>query len=329
MSSLPKAIGGYFELELPTSEGHIYSNALKFQSARAAFYALLNAGKPNRVWMPKYICDSMLSPLHAAGIEIKFYDLTEQLGVSDAVALAAHDWLLYVNYFGVCTEQETILLKRFKPSQLVFDHAQAFYTPPQNCLATIYSPRKYFGVPDGGFLVTKLEITEPNELDKKSITRCMHLLQRLDCGAEPGYASFKKAEKSLKDIQPRKMSMLTNRLLVSIDYESIKNKRNANFRLMHQKLKKINGLKLDVCSIDGPMCYPLLFDDAAARQRLIANRIFVATYWPEVRERVNADSLECRLVEGCFPLPCDQRYAEAEMKRIVKCLTKTSERSEK
>jgi hypothetical protein len=30
-------IGGYFELELPESNGHFYSQALTFQSARAAF----------------------------------------------------------------------------------------------------------------------------------------------------------------------------------------------------------------------------------------------------------------------------------------------------
>jgi len=151
-----KPIGGYFELELPESNGHFYSQALKFQSARAAFYALLETGKPQRVWMPKYICDSMLLPLQALKIEIVFYDLTEQFCVCDSVQLSEKDWLLYVNYFGICSLQETQLLKRFNSNQLIFDHSQAFYAPPLDGLATIYSPRKFFGVPDDGYLITQL-----------------------------------------------------------------------------------------------------------------------------------------------------------------------------
>ena len=316
MNPLPKAIGGYFELELPPSVAHLYPDALRFQSARAALYALLKAGKPNRVWMPKYICESMYSPLCSLGIEIVFYDLTEQFNVADSVMLAADDWLVYVNYFGVCHEQELALLNRFNSSQIVFDHSQAFYLPPLNCLATIYSPRKFFGVPDGGYLISQISITKPKEIDKNSISRCMHLLQRLDSGPESGYEAFKKADISLNDIQPRQMSNLTSRLLSSIEYESIRNKRNANFHLIHEKFEHLNGLKINIKTINGPMCYPLLINNAAVKKRLQENRIFVATYWPGVQKRVGADSLEYQFVEKCLPLPCDQRYNSSDMQGI-------------
>jgi hypothetical protein len=316
MNLSTKAIGGYFELELPPPLAHLYPDALKFQSVRAAFYALLSAGKPKRVWMPKYICDSMFSPLYALGIEIVFYDLTTQFNISDSVTLEVDDWLLYVNYFGICNEQELALLKRFNPSQVIFDHAQAFYTPPLNCLATIYSPRKFFGVPDGGFLVTQIPVIKPIEIEEKSISRCTHLLQRLDSNPESGYEAFKKADLSLNDIQPRGMSNLTNRMLTSIDYEVIRNKRNANFHLLHEKFEKINELKINTEFINSPMCYPLLINDATIRQRLLANRIFVATYWPSVLERVSADSIEYLLIEKCLPIPCDQRYYYEDFIRI-------------
>ena len=42
------AIGGYFELELPPPRGERYPDALRYQSARAAFLALLLAGRPGR-----------------------------------------------------------------------------------------------------------------------------------------------------------------------------------------------------------------------------------------------------------------------------------------
>jgi hypothetical protein len=321
MNPLINPIGGYFELELPESSGHFYSQALKFQSARAAFYALIETGKPQRVWMPKYICDSMLLPLQALKIEVVFYDLNEQLGVCHSVQLSENDWLLYVNYFGMCNAQEVDLLKRFNPNQLIFDHAQAFYAPPRNCLATIYSPRKFFGVPDGGYLVTELPVIEPETIDTQSVSRCTHLLQRLDGDIAAGYKSFQTTEASFDDVLPRKMSTLTSKMLASFDYQVIKNKRNANFQFLHENFVQMNSLEIAIETIDGALCYPLLLEDLTTRSRLLENKIFVATYWADVKNRTDVDSLEWKLTEKCLPIPCDQRYDRNDLTNIVKCLT--------
>lgn len=314
---LPKAIGGYFELELPLQRKRLYPEAIRFQSARAAFYALLAEGRPNRVWMPKYICDSMLAPLKVTETEIVFYDIDSDLGVSNDVQIEESDWLLYVNYFGVCTTQEDRLLKRFNSLQLIFDHSQAFFSPPRDCLATIYSPRKFFGVPDGGLLLTSRPVIEPKEIDTNSVARCAHLLKRLDGMPELGYQDFKNAEETFCDMPSRRLSILTDRLLTSIDYDACKKQRNTNFHLLHDQLKHLNDLNLDMSRIDGPMCYPLLIDDAIIRERLQANRVFVPTYWPEVGSRVKPGAFDRSLLDKCLPLPCDQRYRQEDMTRII------------
>lgn len=306
---------------MPESNGHFYAQALKFQSARAGFYALLETGKPRRVWMPKYICDSMLLPLQVLKIEIVFYDLTEQFCIYDSVQLSENDWLLYVNYFGICSQQEAYLLKRFNSNQLIFDHSQAFYAPPIDSLATIYSPRKFFGVPDGGYLITQLPVIEPETIDAQSVFRCAHLLQRLDDDIPTGYQSFQTAEASFDDVLPRKMSMLTSKMLSSFDYQAIKNKRNANFQFLHEKLAQINSLKIVAEMIDGALCYPLLVEDLSTRLRLLENKFFVATYWTDVKNRTDVDSFEWKLTEKCLPIPCDQRYDRNDLTNIVKCLT--------
>lgn len=316
-NAISKAIGGYFELELPVTVYPLHQHAIRFQSARAAFHALLNVGRPQRVWMPKYICDAMLEPLHALGIEIIFYDLDQRLSVAESVTLAPQDWLLYVNYFGLCGEQEAQLLKRFNPSQLIMDHSQAFFARPQNCLATIYSPRKFFGLPDGGLLHTDLNVSAPEQLDSGSVARCTHLLQRLDTTAEAGYADFQRAEESLDDTQPRRMSSLSTRLLASIDHETIKQRRNTNFNFLHQRLQHLNDFDVDLTEIEGPLCYPLFIQGRSLRERLIAERIFIAAYWPEVMTRVRVNSIEYLMVNNCLPLPCDQRYSTSDLIRMV------------
>ncbi|MFC5694230.1 hypothetical protein ACFPU0_01500 [Pseudomonas sp. GCM10022186] len=305
-----EAVGGYFELELPSGTTGLYPEAFRFQTARASFHALLCAGRPRKVWMPHYICDSMLGPLDRAGIEVSFYSLNEDFSIKDEINLHPEDWLLYVNYFGVCSKRQREILEKFNSKQVVFDHSQAFFAPPLDCLATLYSPRKFFGVPDGGLLITKLPIPEPEITDDGSIQRSLHLLKRLAGTPESGYADYQAAEKTLEDLQCRKMSALTERLLSSIDYESVRLRRNENFRYLHKELGLHNRLELEVEAVDGPLCYPFFKGLANLRETLIRERVFTPTYWAKCLSRLRSNSLECELVNNLYPIPCDQRYSE-------------------
>jgi hypothetical protein len=150
------------------------------------------------------------------------------------------------------------------------------------------------------------------------VGRCTHLLKRLDGRPEAGYQDFNNAEESFRAMQPRSLSLLTDRLLSSIDYDACKKQRSINFHFLHEELKHQNKLNLDMSRIDGPMCYPFLIDDATIRPRLQANRVFVSKYWPEVEGRVKLGSVEKKLLDRCLPLPCDQRYRQQDMERIIK-----------
>lgn len=315
-----KSIGGYFELELPRAGIDFHPGAHKFQSARAAFYALLLAGKPKKVWMPRYICDSMLAPLEKAHIEYDFYCLTDNFEIKDDLKLSEGEWLLYVNYFGVCANQQKQILDRFDPAQIVFDHSQAFFSKPLDCLATLYSPRKFFGVPDGGLLITEVPIETPLEIDEITILRTQHLLKRLVGSPESGYADYQISEKTLEDFSPKRMSALTEKLILSIDMDSVRLRRNENFALLHKTLGSANELTFHLDTIDGPLCYPFLAETKGLRSSLLQERIFVATYWPDVISRALDSSTEQTFVEHLLPLPCDQRYSETNMIRIIDCL---------
>jgi hypothetical protein len=309
------AIGGYFELELPDGN-EFYPDAIKFQSARAAFLALLQTGKPRRVWVPRYICNSMLAPLQMARIEYVFYGIDNNLEISDHVELRDNDWLLYVNYFGICSQQVDRVLSKFNPKQIIIDHSQAFFSPPRDCLATIYSPRKFFGVPDGGLLFSQMQISQSEQEDAGSFFRMVHLLKRLTETPESGYVDFQRAEASLQEIDMCRMSPLTQRILKGIDYPHAASRRNNNFNVLHELLGSSNNLPIEFTYINGPFCYPFLTERQHARELLIADRIFIPTYWPEVRYRDTCSDDERRLVQNLLPLPCDQRYSDHDMEII-------------
>lgn len=315
---IKEAMGGYFGLELPVTNRAYYPQAQAFQSARAAFLALLQAGRPAKVWIPWYLCESMLKPFYTLGIPLQRYAMDTSWQPGEDVQLAAEDWLLYVNYFGVNSPAVDKVLTRFSSQQVVMDNSQAFYAPPRDCLATLYSPRKFFGVPDGGYLLTTLAVELPEEIDDGSLERCTHLLKRLDGEPEVGYAYFSRAEASLENQPPKRMSELTTKLLHTIDYDGIRLRRLENFRELHAILGNLNRLKVECGENAGPMSYPFWPEQAGIRTELIAARVFIATYWREVVESSQAvPEFERSLAQGLLPLPCDQRYEPHELREVA------------
>ncbi|THF64144.1 hypothetical protein [Pseudothauera rhizosphaerae] len=313
------AIGGYFELELAQGTGEYHRNVLRYQSARAAFLALLRAGRPATIWMPWYVCDSMMEPPVMAGIPVRRYGLDAELQIVDAQP-GVNDWLLYVNYFGVCRRGVMETLRRFDSERIIIDNSQAFFNPAEDCLATIYSPRKFFGVPDGGYLATKLDMREPEEIDQGSIGRCTHLLRRLGDEPEKGYADFVAADSSLSGQEPKRMSRLTQTLLSHIPYGAIGAKRKENFALLHERLAASNGFPLDPREDEVSLCYPYLPRCGCDPEALRAKRIYVPRYWPKIAVSNVVPEFEVTLAQNTLFLPCDQRMTEKLMERMLQVL---------
>jgi hypothetical protein len=316
----PAEIGGYFSLEVPlrsSSLSNLRTNAYYFQSARAALAALLIEVKPKRIFLPFFICDAVLSSVQCAGVEFEFYALSQSLNVLEEVHLNDTDVLLYVDYFGVSSANVKQVLRRFNPRQVIIDCSQSYFAHYPAALACIYSPRKFFGVPDGGILQTDFPLHNSYEQDQDSLARSAHLLTRLAQGAQAGYAAFQWAEQSLNDPYPRTMSQLTQHLLAACDEEQGKQIRLRNFAYLHQALSEINQLNLQPEGSTVPLCYPLLIQNSELRPRLLQHGVFVATYWKDVLTRVDANSCEALMTHYCLALPIDQRYSETHMQVIV------------
>ncbi|REE20883.1 MULTISPECIES: hypothetical protein [unclassified Paraburkholderia] len=315
----PRAIGGYFELELPRAGATLHDDALRFQSSRAAFLALLRAVRPTAVWMPWYICDAMIEPLRMTGTPFKRYRLDAELRVQP-VDIAQGEWLVYVNYFGLCAQQVDDVLSRFPRERVVIDNAQALFARSADCLATLYSPRKFLGVPDGGYLVTRQPIAMPEAVDDASLLRSGYLLTRLAKDAEAGYSDYAAAEESLKHQEPLRMSALTQRLLAGVDYESVRARRAENFAYLHDKLQRYNRFTFRYDEDAAPLCYPFFGAPPGMREVLRAQRIYTPTYWPDIATAAGAPDFERRLPESTLCLPCDQRLTHSDLAPMVQHL---------
>lgn len=264
----------------------------------------------------------MVSPLIQEGQVYEWYQLDSSLNVPCSLELKDNELLLYVNYFGVCQKQVEKVLKNYPPAQVVLDYSQAFFDPPKlDALATIYSPRKFFGIPDGGMLLSRCDVSQPQVQDMGSLSRMTHLLRRMCQTPEHGYSDYIHAEDSLNDSTPMAMSSLTHCLLKSIDYQAVQKKRMQNFVYLHSRLKFDNGFVFDVTDIVAPLCYPFITNIKGLRDYLIRNRIFVPTYWRDAIKRVSGDWTE-KMIDGLLPLPIDQRYGKEEMEHMISLISK-------
>jgi hypothetical protein len=307
-------VGGYFELELRKGE-HYHKDAIRLNTARNCFEYVLRSRQYTQVYVPYYTCEVLLEPIKKLGVNYKFYSINEQFEPISLPSLDADTAFLYTNYYGMkqkCVER----LSEKYGSQLIVDNAQAFYSEPMQRIDTFYSARKFFGVSDGAYLYTGKRL-EQNLYQDVSYKRMSHLLKRIDLGAELGYLDFRNDDDMLCNQDIKQMSKLTDNVLSGIDYEAAKRKRRENYTLLDEFLRASNQISLELDERAVPMVYPYLTDDLSLRRRLIENKVFVATYWSNVKGWTTEDMLERKLMERLIPIPCDQRYGEKEMSSIV------------
>ncbi len=311
-----KPIGGYFELETNNFGSVFHENAIAVNSCRNALEYVLLVNKYKKIYLPYYTCDVTLQPIKNLNIDFEFYYLDNDFFPKIEI-IEENEALLFVNYFGLLNNNISILEKKYQ--NLIIDNAQAFYAKPFDTVSTVYSPRKFFGLPDGGFVYSKKKLKINLEVDKSS-DRMSHLITRIEDGAEAGYKLFQQNDDKLNDLPLRRMSIITKKLLSNIDFESALKKRNENFNILHQALKNKNEFSsiIEKVDINGPMVYPFFRKgNDQLRNQLIAKKIFVAKYWPDVLDRVNNKSFEAYLVNNLIPLPIDQRYNKNEMNFII------------
>lgn len=308
------AIGGYFSLELPKHEEY-HRDAIKLNTGRNALEYILRCRKYKKVYIPYYTCEVILEPFRKLDVAYEFYHINLQFEIADDIHIQKAEALLYTNYFGLKQRYVERLAEQYL-GMLIVDNTQAFYASPISGVDTFYTCRKFFGVSDGAYLYCDEVLDEDIEQDY-SYDKMAHLLKRIDLSAEEGYADFRKVDGGLDNQPIRKMSKLTQRMMQAIDYETAALRRRANYELLQNALGKKNNLEVPLENDAVPLVYPFLTPIKGLREKLIANKVFVARYWPNVLEWCKKDDFEYQLAENLVCLPIDQRYDEEDMKEIL------------
>ena len=307
-------IGGYFGLEEYRHGEEYHKNKLAFNRGRCALEFILENRGIKKIFVPDYSCKTIFEACDKIGIEVIRYDIDDKL-MPEGICAGVNDVVYITNYFGQLSSKD---IKKYKLrfGKVILDNVQSFFDEPVKGTDTIWSCRKYFGVPDGAYLYTNDVFKDAyNSLPAdNSADRYLHIIGRVDSCASDYYSASRVNEEML-DVSPvRKMSTSTRSLMRSINYELVERIRRENFSILHEKLSLIN--KLEIRREAGLFAYPLYIENGIKlKEYLNSKKIYTPTLWPELRESGNARSVE--LTNNIVPLPIDQRYRKEEMEYIV------------
>ena len=311
---MKKEIGGYFQLEeLQGTE--YYPDLYRVNLGRTALLWLLQTKGYKKIILPVFLCASVTEICEENHIQIEFYHLDENLNVKYPRKKLDEDEVLYlVNYYGQLTDEQILEYSRIY-GNIIVDHTHAFFQKPLPGIDTLYSCRKFWGVSDGAYLSTDAKLTENRKKDY-SAERMKHILGRYEQDAGTYYKDMLANAAKYDGMELRQMSGLTQNLLKAVDYNSSKEKREKNYRILKELLPSESVFNQVIP--EGPFAYPYFHvNGMELRRRLAAKKIFVPTYWKNIIENCEKNSLEYTWAADILPLPCDQRYGAEDMKYMA------------
>lgn len=221
-----REIGGYFQLDKLIDKPY-HENLIELNTGRNALLYLVKAKKISKIYLPYILCNSVSDMLSKHGINFEYYCIGKDFLPIFEEKLKKDEYLYLVNYYGQISNSA---IRSFKEryGAIIIDNTQSFFQNPVQGIDTIYSLRKYFGVPDGAYLSTDRILEEKLE-EEKSSHRMKHILGRFEGEASTFYNDFKENDEPFKMLSLKKMSSLSQNILGAIDYEKVRLRRHQNF----------------------------------------------------------------------------------------------------
>ena len=300
---------------------------LCLNTGRAAIYAAVldyqhfkKVKQIRKVYVPLYLCSSVIEFLQKQNIPVAEYNLTEKMtpDFSSDWMLAPDEMLVWPNYFGCLPAVVINRMAARYGKQLIIDDTQAYYSPPRWDCYNVYACRKFIGVAEGAYLlhgdlsIHQADIPQP--------------VIHLDAWNAPVRASLTGSNSAYDDYLGNgkywaedfcAMTPLTQSMLHAVDQNAIQQRRRKNFAVLHEALGKYNQLQCVDFGRGGGLRYPLLVHNKGLRAHLLEHHVYVTRWWKRVSADSRATEFEKDLADYLYPLVIDQRYGEQDMKELA------------
>ena len=308
--------GGFLPLELNPGKEWFASyddSIFRFNSCKSAIACLLKNLHKKTVWLPYYYCPSTTKAILSLGYNVEFYHIDQTFSpcrFSDD----KDSCIVLVNFWGINEKAITVCLEKIKYADVIIDNAHAFFSKPvlSNRIHNIYSAKKFFGVPDGAYLISLTDIIELETELSNSYEYAAFLVKSYEVGTNAAYDAKKVSDGVIANNYGN-MSKLAKGLLENVDYVRVYKQRLKNFKYLREKFNDVNGIQIEADY--SAYLFPLLLDGngGVIKDKLISRKIYVPTLWRnDIDGRVYND-FEESLSKNVLFLPIDQRYNLKDM----------------
>ncbi|OGO32834.1 MAG: hypothetical protein A2Z16_03940 [Chloroflexi bacterium RBG_16_54_18] len=329
-------IGGMFGLEdfreLPDQPlPYLQGKHILLTNARSGIRLLVEQLRPANVWMPSYLCSSMIQAVNPAVSRIRFYEVDYDLEIPSLEwleSVQAGDLVICIAYFGFPILSGLVNAAMERAAWVLEDNVQALLSLNHDPDAhfQLYSLRKFFGVPDGAILAAtdpgfefSSQLSPPPSRWWMQALNASLLRREFDrIGGERDWFRIANLVDSAAPLSPHRMSELSELILrYRIDYQSISARRIANYQTLLERLEHLALFP----SLPGgvvPLGFPVrLADRDRVRQRLFDQQIYPPVHWDIRRYVPESFQSSHRLSRDILTLVCDQRYDEEDMCRTA------------
>lgn len=328
-------IGGEFEIDI-SLQGNGFppkTDTFYYASGRAALYQMLLSLTPHhcKIWLPDWLCHTMVDAVSKAGFEYCFYELDAQfmatLNALDKSGFKDGNIVLMVNYFGLqdLTETAKSIKRSFPNSVVIEDDVQAYwvFAEKDNPYADyrFTSLRKSLSVPDGGLVKTHRPMP---------IVKCQNTFSPLklkagqmkQCRGQEGIrdvdylALFEQGEELIDENYDSKMTEIAQSLFAGVDIQKAKQQRQINAACILKGLDEI-GIKplIPVPHNTVPLFVPIYFENRdEVRYRMFKNEVFCPVHWPLEGMKVKCGA---EMASHELSIIIDQRYDVQDMNLIL------------
>ena len=339
-----RIVGGMFGLEASldttkaTGPRFMREPKLLFLSARCGIKFLVDSLKPAQVWMPSYLCCSMMDAIDPRASVLKFFPVGYDLQITSL------DWLdlllpgslvVLIDYFGFPCDDHVATEAQSRGALVLEDASQALLSTRvgEHSDFLLFSPRKTLGVPDGGILrrsgdgalpPAKL-MAPPREWWLTALDACIARREFDRFGGQRNCFELFRQLEAAYPLGPFRMSELSEMLLESaFDYAAIAKARRANYAYLAESLADCALFK----KLDGdtvPLGFPIRLRKRDEVLRfLFEQEVYPPVHWP-IAECVPSEFVEShRLSTEIMTIPCDQRYGLEDMARLADLITQAA-----
>lgn len=331
-------IGGEFEIDISLQRDDFVpqSDTYYYASGRTALYQILRSLTPHhcKIWLPDWLCHSMVDAVVKAGFEYCFYELDEQfmttLNALDKCGFKDGNVVLMVNYFGLqdLTKTAKTIKKAFPNSVVIEDDVQAYwvFAEKDNLYADyrFTSLRKSLAIPDGGLVKTLRQMPVVKGQNTFSPLKFKAGQMKFNRGQEgikdeDYLALYEEGEREIDENYDSIMSVEAQYLFAGINTKKTKKQRQANAACIIKGLQELDIKPLIPVPDDVvPLFVPIYFDNREkVRKRMFQHEVFCPVHWPLEGMGVR---LGAEMASHELSLIVDQRYTNSDMDLILSLL---------